>query len=214
LCLISLATVTSTLGGSAIPQLGPFLSYCGDTDLNIASLYSLLSVENSVVSATSSVASAANSVAIIEASLCTVNNITSDCLTSTATQRTSTIPSFQSTTQYPPLSGGAIAGVAVGCTLAFVVIVGFLIFFFLRRRKQRRQRVIEQAEAANVQGAEKAQLHSEDLKPNRNELAGDQRLVLKRHVPVAEMPANEDPQWAMGEMPANEIAGSELEGKK
>jgi hypothetical protein len=259
LCLAAYATGSEPVGVAALSSsLGEFLTYCGDNNLNVASFYSLLSVENSLAN--------------VQASLCSVNNIISDCLTtesnnttlsaalpaSTATQRTSSslylansststirsyqsttqspplsggtivsvstirsfqsttqspplsgganagisaIRSFQSTTQSPPLSGGAIAGVAVGCTLAFVVIVGFLIFFFLRRHKQRRQRVIEQAEAANIQGAEKAQLHSEDLKPNRNELAGDQHLVLKRHVPVIEMPANE-------------IAGSELEGEK
>jgi len=250
LCIEDHATNgTTAIAVTAIPEFEQYLSYC-ETDAEVSSFYSLLSVENSLAS--------------IQASLCSVNNITSDCSasqsnnttlaatssastatqiissslnptnsststitssSSTATQikssslyltnsSTSTITSFQATTQSPPLRGGTIAGVAIGCTLAFVFIIGFLIFFFLHRRKQRRQRVIEQAEAANVQEVEKAQLHSEDLKPTRNELAGDQPLVLERHVPVAEMPANWDPRWTMGEMPANEIAGSVLQSKK
>ena len=68
------------------------------------------------------------------------------------------------------------------------------------------------AETANRQ-EEKAQLHSEDLKPIRKELSGDQPLASKKDIPIAEMPVNEDLQRVTGEMPANEAVKSELQSE-
>jgi beta-lactamase regulating signal transducer with metallopeptidase domain len=113
----------------------------------------------------------------------------------------------------PLKSAGAIAGVAVACTLAVVFIITLVVFLCFRRRKRRKQDKIRKAESDNRQEEEKAQLHSEDLKPIRKELSGDQPLASKKDVPIAEMPANEDPQRTAGEMPANEAVGSELPGE-
>lgn len=60
-------------------------------------------------------------------------------------------PSLSSPTPLPPLSAdisqpsskgglptGAIAGIAVGCAIVVIAIIGFLVWFFLRRRQQAR----------------------------------------------------------------------------
>jgi hypothetical protein len=245
-CLSSHVTNSETVEvGAVLQSLDAFLSYCNDTSA-LASFSSLLNVEASV--------------SIIQASLCSVNNITSDCSTTSsrnvtvatispkpaaastsvaassaastlvaASSTASTLVAASSTastlvaassaaTSHSvastlPLSAGAIAGVAVACTLAVVFIIALVIFLCFRRRKRHKQDKIRKAETANRQEIEKAQLHSEDLKPIRKELSGDQPLAGKKDVPIAEMPANEDSQRTTGEMPANEAVGGELQGE-
>jgi hypothetical protein len=204
------------ISDQVIESLNQFLSYCNDSNA-LASFSSLLNVEASV--------------SMIQASLCSANNITSDCPTtsssSVAVATISSKPAAVSTlvaassaaTGYsvastsPLKSAGVIAGVAVGCTLAVIFIIALIIFLCFRRRKRRKQDKIQKAETANRQEEGKAQLHSEDLKPIRKELSGDQPLASKKDIPIAEMPANEDPQRTTGEMPANEAVGSELPGE-
>ena len=199
-----------------IASLNVFLSYCNYGGA-LASFSSLLNVEASI--------------STIQASLCSVNNITSDCPTtsghnvtvatisskpaavSTPVAASSAATNYSVASTSPLKSAGAIAGVAIACTLAVVFIVALVIFLCFRRRKRHKQDKIRKAETANKQEIEKAQLHSEDLKPIRKELSGDQPLASKKDVAVAEMPANEDPQWTTGEMPANEAVGGELQGE-
>lgn len=73
-------------------------------------------------------------------------------------------------------------------------------FIVLRRRPN-----------TQLQG-EKAQLHSDDLKPDRKELVGE-GAVKRKPVSVAEMPANEDPKRITSELPENEIIGSEMDSQ-
>ena len=82
-----------------------------------------------------------------------------------------------------------------------------------RRRKRQKLDKIRKAEITNGQAVEKAQLHSEDLKPVRRELPGDRPSVGRRDGPVAEMAANEDPQRTAFEMPSNNAVESELQGE-
>src|SRR5271154_436089 len=74
LCLAAYAAITVAAASIVLSSLGRFLSYCGDNNLNVASFYSLLSVENSLAN--------------IQASLCSVNNIISDCLTTESNNTT------------------------------------------------------------------------------------------------------------------------------
>jgi hypothetical protein len=188
-CLSLLATYSKT---EELASLNGILSFCNDTGAR--------------------------------ASLCSVNNITSDCPTTSSRNVTvamisskpaavSTLVAASSAASTLPLkSAGAIAGVAVACTLAVVVIIALVIFLCFRRRKRHKQDKIRKVETANRQEVEKAQLHSEDLKPIRKELSGDQPLASKKDISIAEMPANEDPQRTTSEMPANEAVGNELQG--
>jgi beta-lactamase regulating signal transducer with metallopeptidase domain len=207
-CLLFNATSPKTVPHNyLIASLNKILSDCNDISA-AASLNSLLNIEATL--------------SIIQASLCSVYNITSDCPTTSsrsaiaatisskpAAVLTSVAASGYSVANTSPLkSAGAIAGVGVACTLAVVFIIALIIFLCFRRRKRRKQDKIQKAETANRQ--EKAQLHSEDLKPIRKELSGDKPLTSKKEVPIAEMPANEDPQRTTSEMPANEAIGSEL----
>jgi hypothetical protein len=155
------------------------------------------------------------SAAITEASLCLFDNITSDCPAThsgNVTVASSTAANYSGASTLPLKSAGAIAGVAVACTIAVVLIIALVIFLGFRRRKRHKQDKIRKAETANRQ-EDKAQLHSEDLKPIRKELSGDQPLTSRKDVPIAEMPANEDPRRMAGEMPANEVVGTELQGE-
>jgi len=208
-CLSIHATETKTAFG-VVASLDPFSLYC-----------------NSVLASDSSLQA---TISIIQASLCSVNNITSDCPTSssrsvtvatisskpaavsTSVAASSATTNYSAATTLPLKSASAIAGVAVACTLAVVFIIALVVFLCFQRCKRHKQDKIQKAETANRQ-EEKAQLHSEDLKPIRKELSGDQPLVSKKDVPIAEMSANEDPQRTAGEMPANEAVGSELPGE-
>jgi hypothetical protein len=209
-CLTAYRTSPKTENSTLIASLNDVLSYCNDGS-GLASFSSLLSVEAGL--------------SITQASLCSVNDITSDCPTTSSGNATvatiSSKPAAVSTlvaassaaTNHSPLnSAGAIAGVAVACTLAVVLIIALVIFLCFRRHKRHKQDKIRKAEIASRQ-EDKAQLHSEDLKPIRKELSGDQPLASKKDVPIAEMPANEDPQRTTGEMPANEVVGTELQGE-
>jgi hypothetical protein len=119
---------------------------------------------------------------------------------------TSTITSPAS----PRPSAGVIAGATVGAVIGFLAIVGLLAFFLLRRRKLNRRHHAAEIDP-HLQG-EKAQLHSDDLKPVRKELMG-QGVIKRKPVPPAEMPANEDLERITSELPANEIIGSEMDSQ-
>jgi LPXTG-motif cell wall-anchored protein len=120
-------------------------------------------------------------------------------------------PTFTITSPASPRpSPGVIAGATVGAVVGFLAIVGLLAFFLLRRRKQNRHHHAAETDP-HLQG-EKAQLHSDDLKPVRKELMG-QGVIKRKPVPVAEMPANEDLKRITSELPANEIIGSEMDSQ-
>jgi LPXTG-motif cell wall-anchored protein len=120
-------------------------------------------------------------------------------------------PTFTITSPASPRpSPGVIAGATVGAVVGFLAIVGLLAFFLLRRRKQNRRHHAAETDP-HLQG-EKAQLHSDDLKPVRKELMG-QGVIKRKPVPPAEMPANEDLERITSELPANEIIGSEMDSQ-
>jgi hypothetical protein len=132
------------------------------------------------------------------------NAVPCDYLTANLAQST-----FPPTPRPSPGPGpGAIAGAAVGAVVGFLAIVGLLTFFLLRRRRQKRHD--KAAEADHHPQVEKAQLHSDDLKRDRKELVGESEIK-RKPVPVAEMPANEDPERIASELPVNEIVGSEMD---
>jgi LPXTG-motif cell wall-anchored protein len=137
-------------------------------------------------------------------------------------------PTFTITSPASPRpSPGVIAGATVGAVVGFLAIVGLLAFFLLRRRKQNRHHHAAETDP-HLQG-EKAQLHSDDLKPVRKELMGqgvikrkpvpvaempaNESVIKRKSVPVAEMPANEDLKRITSELPANEIIGSEMDSQ-
>ncbi len=108
-----------------------------------------------------------------------------------------------------------IAGATVGSVIGVTLIFGFLLLFFLRRRKQKRQKENQASQDTKPQPVvEKAQLHSDDYKPERTELLGDQPGVKRKPVPPAEMAANENPVRITSEMSANEIVASDLQSKE
>jgi hypothetical protein len=85
---------------------------------------------------------------------------------------------------------GVVFGVALFCGLA-------LIFFFRRKKRRAKEKAsIDENADTDV----KAQLYSEDVKPVRKELQGDQppEELLGKGVVVTELPGNE-------------IVGSEME---
>jgi hypothetical protein len=210
-CLTIFATNLKTASGAVLNSL----DICKNSSA-FASFKSSLSLEFSA--------------AVSRESLCILDSITSDCLTtsggnvtvatisskpaavSTLVVTSSAAANYSVASTSPLKSAGAIAGVAVACTLAVVLIIALVIFLCFRRHKRHKQDKIRKAEIASRQ-EDKAQLHSEDLKPIRKELSGDQPLASKKDVPIAEMPANEDPQRTTGEMPANEVVGTELQGE-
>jgi hypothetical protein len=93
---------------------------------------------------------------------------------------------------------------------AVIVIVGW---FLLRQRRRSRS----PPALGDDQGAhEKAQLHSDDVKPDRKELEGtkaSQALLEKRPPDISELPANEEitDKARLAEMPSNEPTGHEME---
>jgi hypothetical protein len=99
---------------------------------------------------------------------------------------------------------GAAVGGSLGGILLIVLIVGFII---IRRRKQRKA-----ALAIAEQPPEKAQLHSDDYKPPREELLGTLGKKQYDHTVMSELPSNE-PVALRKEMPANEEVGAELDNK-
>jgi hypothetical protein len=71
----------------------------------------------------------------------------------------------------------------------------------------------DEANAAEASNVEKAQLHSQDVKPDRKEMQGEGGpKFLKPLVPPAEMATNEE--VIRRELPANELTGAELEVKR
>ena len=90
-----------------------------------------------------------------------------------------------------------------------MTLIGVFVFF-LRRRSQRKRR----APPPTQDPHEKAQLHADDLKPDRKELEGTKasRALLERKGNLAEMPANEEVERKdLPEMNSNQIVGNELE---
>lgn len=66
-----------------------------------------------------------------------------------------------------------------------------------------------QEAASRLAEPEKAQLHSEDLKPRREELPGEPVILVKSVGGLQEMDGTQDVSYVR-ELPANEDVGSEL----
>ncbi|KIV78851.1 hypothetical protein PV11_06460 [Exophiala sideris] len=133
--------------------------------------------------------------------------VTTVSVTSLPTSTTTSLPGGVN----PPRDDhtGAIAGGVVGGVigLAAVVLAGFLF------RKQRHKRLAHKKDTSDV--TEKAQLHSDDVKPDRKELQGTdgpQELSEKKPTEMAEMAANEEvARDNLKELPSNEPPGHEME---
>lgn len=69
------------------------------------------------------------------------------------------------------LSTGAIAGIAIGAALGGILVFAFLLFFIWKHRKNKRKIMLSAGETEAAYG-QKAQLHSDDYKPKREELEG------------------------------------------
>ncbi|OAL25247.1 hypothetical protein AYO22_05124 [Fonsecaea multimorphosa] len=105
---------------------------------------------------------------------------------------------------------GAIAGGVVGGVLGLASLV-LVVFLFWRRQRRRRARTNQTSTAT-----EKAQLHADDVKPDRKELPGtegSQDLLQKKPTEVAEMAANEEvvARDKLRELPSNETPSHEME---
>ncbi|KAK5210450.1 hypothetical protein LTR47_000339 [Exophiala xenobiotica] len=104
---------------------------------------------------------------------------------------------------------GAIAGGVVGGVAELAMVVLVAVFFWRRRRKSRAP--VEEPSIVT----EKAQLHSDDVKPDRKELQGTEGsrdMLEKQPKEVAEMAANEEVVADnLKELPSNETPGHELE---
>lgn len=87
------------------------------------------------------------------------------------------------------MNTAAIAGGVVGGVGFLGIILG--IAFFIRHHR-RRHRTSTSVTPGNPH--EKAQLHSDDIKPDRRELAGSKvsQNMLERQTVVSELPANEE----------------------
>ena len=96
----------------------------------------------------------------------------------------------------------------VGGSLGGILLLAFIAGFILMRR--RNQRKAEAAAAA--QPPEKAQLHSDDYMPPREELLGTLGKKQYDHTKMSELPSNE-PVEKTKELPANEEVGAELDNK-
>jgi hypothetical protein len=92
---------------------------------------------------------------------------------------------------------GAIIGATLGVVFGVTLFCGLALFFFRRKKRRAEEKAsIEENADTDV----KAQLHSEDVKPVRKELQGDQ--------PPGVLP---EKGVVVAELPANEIVGSEME---
>lgn len=106
------------------------------------------------------------------------------------------------------LGTGAIAGVAVGAAAGGIIIFVCVAFFIWRHRKQKKR--TRQVEHTEIVEQEKAQLHSDEYQPKREEMQGS--IVPKRIRTVGGLTELEylpyDRTWS--EMPVNEAVGAEL----
>lgn len=127
---------------------------------------------------------------------------------------TPTSTSTPSATQTPEpshdLGTGAVAGIAVGATIFFILLIAFVVFFVWRRRRQSKSDKAAQ-EQVLIDG-EKAQLHSDDVKPKREEVEGS---AVPRKVRVIEGMHEVENTSLMKpdlEMDVNEVAAAEAGG--
>ncbi|KAK4949680.1 hypothetical protein LTR10_011521 [Elasticomyces elasticus] len=104
---------------------------------------------------------------------------------------------------------GAIAGGVAGGVIGLVLIALGCALFWRRRRRRRANR----DDTSPV--TEKAQLHSDDVKPERKELQGtngSRELLERKPTGEAEMAANEEvTRDNLQELPSNEPPGHEME---
>lgn len=85
------------------------------------------------------------------------------------------------------------------------------IFLFIRRHRRRQGKA-----QFHDEPHEKAQLHSDDIKPDRMELTGSKvpQSMLEKQTVLSELPANEEimrHNESAEEMPSNETPGHEME---
>jgi hypothetical protein len=104
---------------------------------------------------------------------------------------------------------GAIVGGVVGGMVGLILLSTLVVLVTKRRQKQ-------QVPPPSDPTHEKAQLHSDDVKPDRKELKGTdapRALLQNKPTEISELPANEEvqDQGKVKEMPSNEIPAHEKE---
>ena len=104
------------------------------------------------------------------------------------------------------LKPGSIAGIVVGAFVGLALFVALAVFTLRRKRKTSQEKLATD----NLQ-SEKAQLHSDDLKPDRKELQASRPSGSPGT--FAELPAKE-PVARGTEMPANEVVGAEMQASR
>lgn len=203
-------TTTATTGNTTLTVVAT-LEYSSIYDEyygTVTSMNAALESENSALRASVSVASAGFSSNVLANSTTLTD---SDSAAATATS-----PSSESANDGEngrSSSTAAIAGSVVGGVLFLVTC--FTIIFLIRCRRRRH------LQRNNIDGPasdhhEKPQLHSDDIKPEREELTGSlaPNLMLEKQGAYSELPANEEVATSRGlasEMPANESVAGEME---
>ncbi|EXJ88602.1 hypothetical protein A1O1_05532 [Capronia coronata CBS 617.96] len=122
----------------------------------------------------------------------------------TASQSAATSQARSHTTEIATGVTGGVLGLVVIVTIALLV-----------RRRRRKRRAAARGQAS-MEGHEKPQLHSDDIKPDRKELEGTRVSNTMRErlaTEIAELSANEEVvrRDRLGELPSNEPTGHEME---
>jgi hypothetical protein len=223
------ASTTESANVTEFDSLAQSLTYCGlqivnpneDTEDAKKSVCSEMSIEFSTVetycasilgitsnanaNATSTTATATENGSIITS----VFTETYRVATAGSSSSGAAIPAETNNVKSGSSNTAAIAGGAVGGVAFLLVLVGIL--YFVRRHRKRRHK-----RPSPDEPQEKAQLHSDDVKPDRKELLGSKvpQAMLEKKTVLNELPANEEVVRQHGpleEMPSNEPAGQELE---
>ena len=108
------------------------------------------------------------------------------------------------------LSTGALAGTAVGAALGSMLVLAAVIFFIWRHRRAARRRKTESADVIAGTQEEKAQLHSDEYKPRREELEGSKAAMKVRQIGGLNELEHDPISRVRSEMSANEPAAREM----
>lgn len=108
------------------------------------------------------------------------------------------------------LSTGALAGIAVGAALGGMLVLAAVIFFIWRHRRAVKRRKTAHPETTAQTEQEKAQLHSDDYKPRREELEGSEAAIKVRQVGGLNELEHDPISRVRSEMSVNEPAAREM----
>ncbi|KAK5942171.1 hypothetical protein PMZ80_006126 [Knufia obscura] len=138
--------------------------------------------------------------------------------TTSPTDSSTTAPAYTPTLAPSPdseLSKGAIAGIASGSVIGGILILIILALFIRRHRHHAKRRLAAAtaADSAARDQTEKAQLHSDEYKPPREELEGSKAPMILRTIEGLHEMEYREMSSARVEMDANEVAAAELRGE-